>query len=126
MFPHAKLVENKKSQNWVRISGKLLVFPGGGTQFKDRALSYIDFIEEVLPNVAGGTRTRDVQDVGCAGMKMVENLYQRLIEFLDREDILYGLQLQFTGKIKHIVICNGIDRVDVLDTSSENNGQDRG
>jgi hypothetical protein len=42
------------------------------------------------------------------------------------EDILYGLQLQFIGTIKHIVICNGVDRVDVLDTSSENNGQDRG
>jgi hypothetical protein len=45
--PHTKLVEYKKSQNWVRISGKLLVFPGGGTQFKDGALSYINFIEEV-------------------------------------------------------------------------------
>jgi hypothetical protein len=63
--PHTKLVEYKKSQNWVRISGKLLVFPGGGTQFKDGALSYINFIEEVLPNVAWGTRTRVVLDVGC-------------------------------------------------------------
>lgn len=63
--PHTKLVEYKKDQNWVRISGKLLVFPGGGTQFKDGALSYINFIEKVFPNVAWGTRTRVVLDVGC-------------------------------------------------------------
>lgn len=63
--PHTKLVEYKKSQNWVRISGKLLVFPGGGTQFKNGALSYINFIEKALPNVAWGTRTRVVLDVGC-------------------------------------------------------------
>ena len=71
MFPHAKLVEYKKSQNWVRISGKLLVFPGGGTQFKDRALSYINFIEEVLPNVAGGTRTRVMKKHEISGDKQI-------------------------------------------------------
>lgn len=42
------LVEYKKDQNWVRKSGDYLVFPGGGTQFKEGVTNYIDFIEKVV------------------------------------------------------------------------------
>ena len=45
--PHPKLVEYKKDQNWVTRSGDYLVFPGGGTQFKDGVGRYIQFIEQV-------------------------------------------------------------------------------
>lgn len=45
--PHTKLVEYKGHQNWVKVSGEHLIFPGGGTQFKHGALHYIDFIQEV-------------------------------------------------------------------------------
>lgn len=45
--PHSKLVEYKKDQNWVKKSGDYLVFPGGGTQFKDGVMHYVDFIEKV-------------------------------------------------------------------------------
>ena len=45
--PHPKLVEYKKEQNWVRKSGDYFVFPGGGTQFKNGVISYIDFIQKV-------------------------------------------------------------------------------
>ena len=45
--PHPKLVEYKKDQNWVTRSGDYLVFPGGGTQFKDGVGKYIQFIEQV-------------------------------------------------------------------------------
>jgi hypothetical protein len=49
--PHPKLVEYKKDQNWVTRSGDYLVFPGGGTQFKDGVGRYIQFVEQVtLPN----------------------------------------------------------------------------
>ncbi|CAN6359760.1 unnamed protein product, partial [Urochloa humidicola] len=44
--PHPKLVEYKKDQNWVTRSGEYLVFPGGGTQFKDGVGRYIQFIEQ--------------------------------------------------------------------------------
>jgi len=40
-------VEYKKDQNWVTRSGDYLVFPGGGTQFKDGVGRYIQFIEQV-------------------------------------------------------------------------------
>lgn len=45
--PHTKLAEIKGHQNWVKVSGEFLTFPGGGTQFKNGALHYIEFIEEV-------------------------------------------------------------------------------
>jgi hypothetical protein len=45
--PHTKLVQYKGRQNWVKVSGEYLTFPGGGTQFKHGALHYIDFIQEV-------------------------------------------------------------------------------
>lgn len=31
------------------MSGEYLTFPGGGTQFKNGALHYIDFLQEVQP-----------------------------------------------------------------------------
>ena len=45
--PHTKLAEYKGHQNWVKVTGEYLTFPGGGTQFKHGALHYIDFIQEV-------------------------------------------------------------------------------
>ncbi|XP_010922607.1 probable methyltransferase PMT23 [Elaeis guineensis] len=63
--PHPKLVEYKKDQNWVQRSGDYLVFPGGGTQFKQGVTSYIQFIEQILPTIEWGRRTRVILDVGC-------------------------------------------------------------
>ncbi|KAJ0983879.1 hypothetical protein J5N97_002235 [Dioscorea zingiberensis] len=63
--PHLKLIEYKKDQNWVRKSGDYLVFPGGGTQFKQGVTSYIQFIEQILPLIEWGKHTRVVLDVGC-------------------------------------------------------------
>ncbi|CAL4894039.1 unnamed protein product [Urochloa decumbens] len=63
--PHPKLVEYKKDQNWVTRSGDYLVFPGGGTQFKDGVGRYIQFIEQIMPAIQWGMRTRTVLDVGC-------------------------------------------------------------
>ena len=45
--PHTKLAVIKGHQNWVKVTGEYLTFPGGGTQFKHGALHYIDFIQEV-------------------------------------------------------------------------------
>uniref|UniRef100_A0ACD5T9R4 Uncharacterized protein n=1 Tax=Avena sativa TaxID=4498 RepID=A0ACD5T9R4_AVESA len=63
--PHPKLVEYKKDQKWVTKSGDYLVFPGGGTQFKDGVGRYIQFVEQIMPTIQWGTRTRTVLDVGC-------------------------------------------------------------
>ncbi|KAH6765477.1 S-adenosyl-L-methionine-dependent methyltransferases superfamily protein [Perilla frutescens var. hirtella] len=63
--PHTKLAEIKGHQNWVKVSGEYLTFPGGGTQFKHGALHYIDFIQQSVPDIAWGKRSRVVLDVGC-------------------------------------------------------------
>ncbi|XP_050209663.1 probable methyltransferase PMT23 [Mercurialis annua] len=63
--PHSKLVEYKKDQNWMRKEGEYLVFPGGGTQFKDGVTNYINFIQKIFPPIQWGRRTRVVLDVGC-------------------------------------------------------------
>ncbi|KAG4392958.1 hypothetical protein GLYMA_04G243900v4 [Glycine max] len=63
--PHTKLVVDKGHQNWVKVTGKYLTFPGGGTQFKHGALHYIEFIQKSLPKIAWGKRSRVILDVGC-------------------------------------------------------------
>ncbi|KAF3947400.1 hypothetical protein ACB098_04G043800 [Castanea mollissima] len=63
--PHTKLAEIKGHQNWVKVSGEYLTFPGGGTQFKHGALHYIEFIEGAVPDIAWGKRSRVILDVGC-------------------------------------------------------------
>ncbi|KAG2301064.1 hypothetical protein Bca52824_029715 [Brassica carinata] len=63
--PHTKLAEYKGHQNWVKVTGEYLTFPGGGTQFKHGALHYIDFIQESVSDIAWGKRSRVILDVGC-------------------------------------------------------------
>ncbi|CAN0877399.1 Probable methyltransferase PMT26 [Linum grandiflorum] len=75
--PHPKLVEYKGRQNWVKVDGEYLTFPGGGTQFKHGALHYIDFINENVPNIAWGKRSRVVLDVGCGVASFGGYLFDR-------------------------------------------------
>ncbi|GAA0142738.1 methyltransferase [Lithospermum erythrorhizon] len=63
--PQTTLAEVKGHQNWVKVTGEFLTFPGGGTQFIHGASHYIDFIEEALPEIAWGKHTRVILDVGC-------------------------------------------------------------
>lgn len=46
--PHTKLAAVKGHQNWVKVTGEYLTFPGGGTQFIHGALHYIDFLRQVM------------------------------------------------------------------------------
>ncbi|TKY64744.1 methyltransferase PMT19 [Spatholobus suberectus] len=64
--PFPKLVEYKKSQNWVRLEGDRFVFPGGGTSFPEGVKAYVDALNRLLPvplESSGDIRT--VLDVGC-------------------------------------------------------------
>ncbi|MQL81149.1 hypothetical protein Taro_013588 [Colocasia esculenta] len=75
--PHTKLAAVKGHQNWVKVSGEYLTFPGGGTQFKHGALHYIDFIQETLHDIAWGKRTRVILDVGCGVASFGGFLFER-------------------------------------------------
>ncbi|XP_062007339.1 probable methyltransferase PMT26 [Rosa rugosa] len=63
--PHTKLAQVKGHQNWVKVTGEYLTFPGGGTQFKHGALHYIDWLQESVSDIAWGKRSRVILDVGC-------------------------------------------------------------
>ncbi|KAE9610222.1 hypothetical protein Lal_00006874 [Lupinus albus] len=63
--PHTKLAEYKGHQNWVKVTGEYLTFPGGGTQFMHGALHYIDVIQQSVPDISWGKRSRVILDVGC-------------------------------------------------------------
>ncbi|KAL2528285.1 putative methyltransferase PMT26 [Forsythia ovata] len=75
--PHTKLAEVKGHQNWVKVSGEYLTFPGGGTQFKHGALHYIDFIQQSVPDIAWGKHSRVVLDVGCGVASFGGFLFER-------------------------------------------------
>lgn len=61
--PHKRLVESKKDQNWVRLEGDRLVFPGGGTSFPTGVKGYVDEVARVVPLKTGEVRT--ALDTGC-------------------------------------------------------------
>ncbi|KAL4569004.1 hypothetical protein LXL04_024630 [Taraxacum kok-saghyz] len=63
--PYKGLAEVKGHQNWVKVTGEFLTFPGGGTQFIHGALHYIDFLQQMVPEIAWGKHTRVILDVGC-------------------------------------------------------------
>ncbi|CAK8539938.1 unnamed protein product [Lathyrus sativus] len=63
--PHVMLAEVKGHQNWVKMTGEYLTFPGGGTQFIHGALHYIDFLQQAEAGIAWGKHTRVILDVGC-------------------------------------------------------------
>nr|KYP39698.1 hypothetical protein KK1_038983 [Cajanus cajan] len=64
-IPHTLLADVKGHQNWVKMTGEFLTFPGGGTQFIHGALHYIDFLQQAEPSIAWGKHTRVILDVGC-------------------------------------------------------------
>nr|GEV85355.1 probable methyltransferase PMT24 [Tanacetum cinerariifolium] len=75
--PRTKLAEVKGHQNWVKVTGEYLTFPGGGTQFKNGALNYIDHIQKSLPAIEWGKRTRVILDVGCGVASFGGYLFER-------------------------------------------------
>ncbi|KAG2303889.1 hypothetical protein Bca4012_062948 [Brassica carinata] len=94
--PHMKLAEVKGHQNWVKMSGEYLTFPGGGTQFKNGALHYIDFLQESYPDIAWGNRTRVLLDVGCGVASFGGYLFDRdvlALSFAPKDE--HEAQVQF-------------------------------
>jgi hypothetical protein len=61
--PHKELTVEKAVQNWIRVDGDRLRFPGGGTMFPNGADAYIDDIAKLVPLHDGSIRT--ALDTGC-------------------------------------------------------------
>ncbi|KAJ9566989.1 hypothetical protein OSB04_002955 [Centaurea solstitialis] len=124
--PHTKLAAVKGHQNWVKVTGEYLSFPGGGTQFKNGALHYIDFIQKSLPDIAWGKRTRVILDVGCGVASFGGYLFERdviAMSFAPKDEheaqvqfalergipaisaVMGTLRLPFPSKIFDVVHC---------------------
>lgn len=61
--PSTKLTVAKKEQNWVKVEGDRLIFPGGGTSFPTGVKGYVADMAELVPLETGEIRT--VLDIGC-------------------------------------------------------------
>ncbi|XP_057862936.2 probable methyltransferase PMT23 isoform X2 [Cryptomeria japonica] len=112
--PHTKLVEYKKDQNWVKISGKYLVFPGAGTQFKGGASSYINFIEKIFPIIAWGKQTRVVLDVGCGVASFGGHLLDKgvlTMSFAPKDEHEAQIQFALERGIPAILLVIGTQRL---------------
>ena len=62
-IPSTRLTIAKKDQNWVRVEGERLFFPGGGTSFPDGVKGYVTAMAKLLPLKTGEIRT--ALDIGC-------------------------------------------------------------
>ncbi|KAF9681798.1 hypothetical protein SADUNF_Sadunf05G0040100 [Salix dunnii] len=94
--PHTQLAQYKGHQNWVKVTGEFLTFPGGGTQFQHGALHYIDFLNESVPDIAWGKRTRVILDVGCGVASFGGYLFDRdvlAMSFAPKDE--HEAQIQF-------------------------------
>ncbi|KAG6766743.1 hypothetical protein POTOM_027915 [Populus tomentosa] len=94
--PHPKLAEVKGHQNWVKVTGEFLTFPGGGTQFIHGALHYIDFVQQAVPKIKWGKHTRVILDVGCGVASFGGYIFERdvlTISFAPKDE--HEAQVQF-------------------------------
>ncbi|XAR73813.1 hypothetical protein NMG60_11007907 [Bertholletia excelsa] len=94
--PHTKLAEVKGHQNWVKVTGEFLTFPGGGTQFIHGAPHYIDFVQEAGADIAWGQHTRVILDVGCGVASFGGYLFDRdvlAMSFAPKDE--HEAQIQF-------------------------------
>uniref|UniRef100_A0A5B7BLC1 Methyltransferase n=1 Tax=Davidia involucrata TaxID=16924 RepID=A0A5B7BLC1_DAVIN len=92
--PFPRLTVSKKNQNWVRLEGDKLFFPGGGTSFPMGVKGYIDLLKQLVPLKSGNIRT--VLDIGCGVASFGASLmdYNILTMSLAPRDI-HEAQVQF-------------------------------
>ncbi|KAK8456192.1 hypothetical protein SEVIR_4G289500v4 [Setaria viridis] len=138
--PHTKLVEVKGHQNWVKVSGQHLTFPGGGTQFIHGALHYIDFLQQVgaqpatlmsndtirahslfgfielqsVRGIAWGKHTRVVLDVGCGVASFGGYLFERdvaTVSFAPKDEHEAQVQMALERGIPAISAVMGSKRL---------------
>nr|XP_009594151.2 uncharacterized LOC104090695 isoform X1 [Nicotiana tomentosiformis] len=62
---HPKLAAFVKTENWVVESGEYLTFPLNQSMPKGGIQHYLDFIEEMVPDIEWGKNIRVVLDIGC-------------------------------------------------------------
>ncbi|OWM75069.1 hypothetical protein CDL15_Pgr021420 [Punica granatum] len=84
---HPKLDSFIKKHSWVMESGAHLLFPGNQSEFKGGVLHYLEFIEEMVPDIEWGKNIRVVLDIGCTDSSFAASL-------LDKDVIILSLGLK--------------------------------
>lgn len=68
---HPKLAAYIKKHSWLVESGEYLTFPQNHSQYIGGVGHYLDFIEEMVPDVIWGKNIRIVLDIGCRDSSFV-------------------------------------------------------
>ncbi|CAI0383043.1 unnamed protein product [Linum tenue] len=74
---HPKLADFIKRSSWLVQSGEYLAFPQNQTEFKGGVGHYLDFIEEMVPDIEWGKNIRIVLDIGCGDSSFEASLLDK-------------------------------------------------
>ncbi|KAK6939461.1 putative S-adenosyl-L-methionine-dependent methyltransferase [Dillenia turbinata] len=84
---HPKLAAFIRSQGWVVESGDYLTFPQNQSEFRGGVQHYLEFIEEMVPDIEWGKNVRVVLDLGCRDASFGNSL-------IDKEVLTLSLGLK--------------------------------
>lgn len=62
--PYDWINKQKSNQHWLKKEGEKFLFPGGGTMFPNGVGSYVDLMQDLIPQMKDGT-IRTAIDTGC-------------------------------------------------------------
>ncbi|KAI4321592.1 hypothetical protein MLD38_034957 [Melastoma candidum] len=90
---HPKLAAYISRHSWVVESGEHLIFPSNQSEYKGGMLHYLEFIEEMVPDIEWGKNIRVVLDIGCTDSSLAASLLDKdvLILTLGLKDDLVDL-----------------------------------
>ncbi|XP_009801649.1 probable methyltransferase PMT28 [Nicotiana sylvestris] len=74
---HPKLAAFVKTESWVVESGEYLTFPLNQSMPKGGSQHYLDFIEEMVPDIEWGKNIRVVLDIGCKDSSFGASLLEK-------------------------------------------------
>ncbi|KAK9164141.1 hypothetical protein Syun_005043 [Stephania yunnanensis] len=74
---HPKLASYIKKRNWLVQSGEYLIFPQNQSEFKGGVSHYIDFVEEMVPDIEWGKNIHVVLDIGYKDSSFVSALLDK-------------------------------------------------
>ncbi|KAL1207801.1 putative methyltransferase PMT28 [Cardamine amara subsp. amara] len=74
---HPKLAAYIKKHNWVNETSEYLTFPQNQTTFNGNVLQYLEFIQEMVPDIEWGKNVRIVLDIGCSDSSFVAALLDK-------------------------------------------------
>ncbi|KAF3791658.1 putative methyltransferase [Nymphaea thermarum] len=82
---HPLLAKFMRHNRWFSLSGDYLMFPSNETHFKGGALSYIESIQEMAPDIDWGKNIHLMLDIGCTDASFGVSLFEKDVLTLSLE-----------------------------------------